>query len=219
MMTAYFDDSGTHAESEIAVAACFVLDVGRWNTFEHVWKGILETSGVSEDGFHMAEFVAHQHPFDSWDKRKRNDAIESLIRVINSAALVGMITAMVKKDYDQCVPGKLREKLGSRHYTFAVQGCLAYLEEWMKGSHVLQPVEYVFDYMQKSSGEIHSLFQDILDNGVAMHFGVEPSGWAFQNRKLIVQLQAADILAWEGNNSYEIVNLPARLREGHSTAR
>ena len=26
MMTVYFDDSGTHAESEIAIAACFISD-------------------------------------------------------------------------------------------------------------------------------------------------------------------------------------------------
>lgn len=197
MIVAYFDDSGTHYESDIAVAACFVSDVKRWTEFENEWKPILKEAGIEE--FHMADFVAYQNSFTDCSQEKHDQVIKSLIKVINKNALVGCASAVIKDDYNKHVTGKLRDKLGHHHYTFAVQSCLSYIEEWMKGARLLQPVEYVFHFMKKGSGEITRLFEDLLAQGLAVNFGVEPYGWAFQNQKLIVQLQSADILAWEAH--------------------
>ena len=50
--------------------------------------------------------------------------------VIEEYVLAASISAVVKRDYDQCVVGKLRETLGTEHYTFAVQSSLAHVSEW-----------------------------------------------------------------------------------------
>jgi hypothetical protein len=199
MMTAYFDDSGTHKESDIAVAACLVSDDRRWDRFGPSWNRVLEEAGMADDGFHMAEFVAHKPPFDAWDAQRREAVIKALISTINRHALVGMATAVVKTDYDRFVTGELRRRLGDLHYTFAVESCLAFVEEWMKRTSLVQPVYYVFDAMGKGRHEIADLFEDIIDRKLGTHFGIEPSGYAFGSRRSIVQLQAADILAWEAN--------------------
>lgn len=137
MMTVYFDDSGTHTQSDIAIAACSVSDVMRWEFFESEWNAVLDETGIREPGFHMAEFVARQSPFDRWNDEKRDRVLKALIGVINRRhVLAGMVTAVVKKDYDTLVVGKLREKLGHYHYTFAVQSCLALVEEWRLRSFV-----------------------------------------------------------------------------------
>ena len=111
-----------------------------------------------------------------------------------------MVTAVSKSDYDQAIRGKLREKLGAHHYTFAIQSCLAQIEEWLRESTFSgQAIGYVFDWMGKGKNEINDLFDDLIANKLAVAFGIQSNGWTFGNRRSIVQLQASDILAWEGN--------------------
>lgn len=198
LMSVYFDDSGTHQQSEIAIAACLISDVARWSDFELEWKAILEQRGILEHGFHMAEFVAKQPPFD-WSDEIRDDTIQRLIAILIKFSLAARASSVVKKDYDSLIVGRLREKLGHHHYTYAVQSCLAYIEEWEKTSLLLQPTAYWFDQMTKGKGEIIRLFDDLLEFDKADNFGIEQYGWGFYNRRLVVPLQAADILAWESN--------------------
>ncbi|HEV2202690.1 MAG TPA: DUF3800 domain-containing protein [Bryobacteraceae bacterium] len=198
MMTLYFDDSGTHRQSKVAIAACFLSDVRRWKDFEDQWTSELENAGILDCGFHMADFEARSPRFD-WGEEKRSSVLAALVRVINKYALAGMAAAVVKSDYNRFVTGKLRKKLGQYPYTFAVQACLAQIEQWRVRNATDQPMEYIFDWMTKGKGEIDALFDDILEQKLAMHFGIEPQGWAFQNRKTVFPLQAADILAWEAN--------------------
>lgn len=199
LMTVYFDDSGTHKESEYAVAACFVSDVKRWLKLDNVWREVLSDAGILDDGFHMAEFVAREKPFVGWSESKRKSVIVSLVDSINSNALGGFVSVVVKSDYDALVTGKLREKLGRFHYTFAVQSCLAYLEVWRRQWYMDQPMDYEFDTVNEGKHEIIDLFDDIGKRKIATSFGIEPHGYGFRSSKRVFPLQAADILAWEGN--------------------
>jgi hypothetical protein len=213
MMTAYFDDRGTHLQSEIAVAACFLSDVTRWNQFQLEWELILEEAGISATGFHMADFVARKAPFDDWQQVKRDLIIKRFVDTIIKYALAGMATAVFKSAYDKHVKGQLREKLGHHHYTFAVQSCLAYIEKRRHLHADWQPMDYVFDAMSNGKHEIINLFDDIHNQGLGMHFGVLPHCYSFGNRRAVVPLQAADILAWETfkhMKHHELTGKPAR---------
>jgi hypothetical protein len=198
LIKAYFDDSGTDLKSAVAVAACYISDVRRWDLFEAEWKSVLSDAGISECGFHMADFVARKPPFDAWEEAKRDYVLKSLVSAIGLHALDGMVTAVIKSDYDRFVTGKLREKLGEYHYTFAVQSCLDFVEKW-RGLNSKEPIQFIFDQMGKGRGEINDLFGSLIEHKIAERFGVEPCGWSFQNRRFVVQLQAPDILAWEAN--------------------
>jgi hypothetical protein len=56
MYEAYFDDSGSNAQSEIAIAACYVSTRRSWVEFVNEWDLARHQEGF--DTFHMAEFVA-----------------------------------------------------------------------------------------------------------------------------------------------------------------
>lgn len=208
MMAVYFDDSGTHKESEIAVAACLVSDVQRWAKLEPLWKDVLEGAGVLSQGFKMADFVAHKPPFDGWSQIKRDQVLKNLISLINSCSLAGMITAVFKKDYDAVIQEPLLGKLGRYHYTFCVNSCIAHLGRWLVLHR--QPMDYIFDRMTKGKHEIDSLFDSLLEYDVNEPFGIAEDGWSYQSSRKIVQLQAADILAWEANKY---------MREFHGTTK
>lgn len=200
MLAVYIDDSGTHPDSDIAVAAGFASEVGHWAAFEADWKAALSVAGILNEGFHSSEFEAHQKPhFSGWPSAKRDTLQRALVKAITDHALVGVAAAVRKSDYDSLVQGKLRDKLGDHHYTFAVQACLYQLQEWMRYAHYHEPMQYVFDRMSNlnSQNEINTVFNDLHQYGVHGNFGIEPGGHSFQNRKVFVPLQAADIIAWE----------------------
>jgi hypothetical protein len=197
MFTIYFDDSGTHRESPVAIAACWLSDASRWAKFDQRWSAA-STDPVDGFGvFHASEFNAAPYT----EKSKRT--LDKVCGIIKDHVLLGAIAAVVKDDYDKVVTGKLREKLGEHHYTFAVQSCLAHIEEWRKGRGGAgdlsdEPFQYVFDRMSQGKPEIDNLFDDLVRFGLAKEFGIEAGGWSYQNRATFLPLQAADILAWEG---------------------
>lgn len=200
MLAVYIDDSGTHPDSDIAVAAGFASEIGYWSAFESEWKAALSVAGILNEGFHSSEFEAQQKPtFSGWSNAKRDTLREALVKAITDHALVGVAAAVKKSDYDALVQGKLREKLGDHHYTFAVQACLYQLQGWMRYANYHEPMQYVFDRMSnlKSKNEINLVFDDLYRHGIHNRFGIEPGGYSFESRKAFIPLQAADIIAWE----------------------
>jgi len=53
--------------------------------------------------------------------------------------------------------------------------------------------------MSKGKGEIDQVFEHHLAGGkqAAMLAGISIGGWSFQDHRIVLPLQAADILAWE----------------------
>jgi len=121
MFTVYFDDSGTHLESNVAVAACYVGTDDQWACLARDW----ETAQVSEGFkvFGMADILNGKGEYRSWSAEKRDRLIRRLITITRIRARKGFSVAVVKSDYDSEITGRLRGKAGKFHYSFAVRGC------------------------------------------------------------------------------------------------
>jgi hypothetical protein len=214
MFTFYCDDSGTHTQSDIAVAACFVADATQWDHFVKDWNAANEAENFGV--FHMADFVAHQKQFalPEWqDDQKRARTLKRLINIINTRKRMGFFGAVEKAAYETEVPQDLRDrfKLGKNHYTFAVRMCMAKVLKWrMKFGHN-EPVQFVFDQLSKGRGEIAAVFEEALKEGSekALAHGItRETGWSFRNKAEVLPLQAADIFAWEALRHMQKVHLP-----------
>jgi hypothetical protein len=97
MITLYCDDSGTHVNSIVAVAGCYLSTVEQWAEFQSNWDAAnqREHFGV----FHMADFNAKQKQFSNpeWsNSHKRDRTIRSLINIIKTRARFGIACAVVK---------------------------------------------------------------------------------------------------------------------------
>ena len=197
--TAYFDDSGTHAQASVAVAACFVSTVDRWNTLEKLWNELNaeERFGI----FHMADFVARTKQFKDWDNAKRDRVIRELIRIIKTNVYVSVMGAVIKADYDSEVTGDARRYLGQTHYSFNVRSCFNFIRQWREKNNCTDPIYYVFAAGSRGNGELNDLFNSAVtpENKTDAYFkvGIEKNGWRFARKEDVVQLQSADILAWE----------------------
>lgn len=201
MFALYCDDSGTHGGSECAVAACYIAPTDQWESFVTDWKRAEEQEKFG--AFRMADFVAKKKQFSTpeWaDPIKRKRVMERLTTIIKARAHLAFFSVVEKRGYDLEMPKEFIEKLrlGS-HYTFAVRICLGRLLRWRLQRNHKWPIQFVFDQMSKGKGEIDRVFEHHLAGGeaVAMDVDITPSGWSFQDHRVVLPLQAADILAWE----------------------
>lgn len=197
----YCDDSGTDASSEIAVAGCCIATVEQWQEFTRNWAEINAREHFGT--FHMADFVAKRQQFAGieWqEQRKRDRTMSALLGIVKTRAAFLISTAVVKSAYDEVVPNSVRQRMGNNHYTFAVRHCVALVEQWRARHGYTEPLQYVFDRMSKGSGDINdTVFNIALTGGAAavQRYGIAKDGWSFQDKSIVVPLQAADIWAWE----------------------
>lgn len=204
MFTAYFDDSGTDANSDIAVAACYVSTKRGWDDFVEAWNIARQEEGF--DCFHMSDFMApatqRREPWCNWGNFKKADVYKRLAKIINENKRIGVALAIPKAIWD-ATPERVRRHYGRQHYTFAVRMCVNQIVKWRKKSMITLPVRYIFDWeMQKTPKreEITRIFELISKSQnqvVADLLGLEPRGYAFEHKEDFKPLQAADILAWQ----------------------
>ena len=215
MFALYCDDSGTHAQSPIAVAAGFIAPMLQWEHFAKDWKAADADEGFGV--FHMADFVARQKQFalPEWqDDRKRDRTLRRLINIIATRSNLGFMTVVEKSAYDDEVPDALREKrkLGRNHYTFAVRMSMAKILKWRMKYRHKEPIKFVFDQMSKGKGEINAVFEEALREGdekALLHGISRDAGWSFESKDKTLPLQAADILAWETLHYMQKTYLPS----------
>lgn len=208
MYDAYFDDSGTHPDSELAVAACYVSTERGWREFSKEWDRICCQEGFS--AFHMVDFAAAhdptKKPFADWPLEKRNRVYNALAKTINLNKRAGFAIAIPKEPFDRLVPTApepVRIKFGEHHYTYAVRTLMLMVAKWRKSSGIVLPVRYFFDTESDPAlrKEIAIVWEhDEQREKWGFLFGIEKrDGYAFESRKVSKPLQAADILAWQMN--------------------
>jgi len=195
----YWDDSGTHKESPIAVAACYVATKEQWDQFKINWDEAREQEGF--DVFHMADFMAtpeyKREPFCGWDKNKKSRVYFRLASIINTRVRMGFAIAVPKDAYDRYAPERFRKEYADGHYAFAVKTCMGMVNTWHETYAKGQGVQYVFDNMGKGRGEIGDIWKMAeQEPEEAEKGGFRPGGYSFQSKEFFKPLQAADILAW-----------------------
>lgn len=204
MFTAYFDDSGTDRNSDIAIAACYISTKRGWDEFVEAWDRARWEEHF--DYFHMSDFLAppgqKKGPWCYWDNAKKDCVYARLANIINRNKRIGIAVAIPKAEWDEA-PEWLRAHYGYQHYTFAVRMCMTAIGKWRHGSAISLPMRYIFDFEMANSTkrqEIERIFDSVStphNQKVAGLLGLEPMGYSFERKEIFKPLQAADILAWQ----------------------
>ncbi len=166
-LTVYFDDSGTHSQSPIAIAAGWIAPFQQWKKFTREWKRVRDEEQVSV--FHMADVMFNKKEFANWDDTRKRAVITKLRRIIYDRVPQGFGIAIHKKDYDDVMVGEVRKKLGGKHYTWAVATVIGMIEKWREHKGIKEPMEYIFDRMSEGKGEIDKIFRDAEKRDDALH--------------------------------------------------
>ena len=145
----------------------------------------------------MADILGGRGEFRGWSKTERERLIERLIANVRCRASIGISVSVPKIAYDRAVQGRIRERFGKFHYTFAVRSWLTQIKLWREIHGITGPMQYVFDQMSQGKGEIIAALEYHVSTGRAQLSGLESGGYSFQSKAGLPPLQAADILAHE----------------------
>lgn len=117
MIQAYIDESGTHDQATIIVAAGFLSSFKRWRKFEKLWDAILNPDG-GKRVFHATDCLGKDGygDFEGWPKDDRNQLVDKLIPVAREKTLFCFSSAFSLKDYEEIVPEGIKRKWKHPYY-------------------------------------------------------------------------------------------------------
>jgi hypothetical protein len=128
-VSAYFDESGTKADTVAVVVAGFIAPAEQWIAFEHDWKRILSMFNVNS--LHMRDFAHSKGEYMTWkgDEKRRREFLSRLIGTIRIRAHHSFACVVLMDDYRK-VDGKYKLQEVISPYTLAARTCVGKVSEW-----------------------------------------------------------------------------------------
>jgi hypothetical protein len=192
--SAYFDDSG-HPDDQVAVViAGWVTTSEQWVLLESGWKKTLSDANL--DSFHMTDFESNSREYRHLNAAERARLLNRLISHIVTRARHSFCFIIPMSDYRAINDEFYLEELIGKPYALGGQLIIESLMKWKLRYAAHSSLVTVFDNGSKHKG-------DLLDMFTQQQFDLP----AFRDKKAVVSLQAADMLAWECFNSFQLDGL------------
>ena len=192
MLTAYFDDSGSSADNQVAVVAGYIATTHMWQLFNQRWSSLLDRYQVTY--LRRSDLENFQGQFKDWNPPRRTEFIKKAHAIIRRCTYSGFGLALIKSDFDELIGEyAMLKRLGI--FAWCAQGCMAGVSLWADKKHRDKLIQYVFEAGTTGSPEFEKVMQIMYRDDVdrkRYHIG----GWSFQGKD-VMPLQAADTAAYE----------------------
>ena len=190
---AYFDDSGTHAGSQVVTIGGYVSAPFCWLLFESEWQDALDDFGI--DFFRMSQFANRAGVFQGWTEGQRRARLPRLIEIINRNAIMSVGVGIDRKLFDSVISEKAKAFVGGA-YGLAFSCIAIEISKEISKVHPEAQVAYVLESGTAGAGEILKVFQENLKDPVYAK-ELRILSLRFEDKRRYLPLQAADILAYE----------------------
>jgi hypothetical protein len=198
VLTAYFDESGTDATSEVMTLAAYASPEERWQRFSAEWSAVLREPRFAVGEFKTADWYGRYNEFRKFRETKRRQDWQRLW-----AMLTAIIDKRVRFGVSVSVPVRQHAALtvsrvpgGSTlrdAYTWAMHACLEAIEQAPERRG--ETVACVFDDGHKHKGLAESRYREIVRDRGWEGMVFVPSVTRASSA-CVPPLQAADALAW-----------------------
>jgi hypothetical protein len=121
MTEAYFDDSGTHADSAVTVMGGLIGSTEQWGVFKERWSEKLGRplfGKPSLKAFHLSHCAAHDGEFRGYSEAEVDAVTHDFRQIIIDADLIGTASVVDKMAWDQLIVNPIRDVVGD-----ALQPC------------------------------------------------------------------------------------------------
>jgi hypothetical protein len=98
ILTGYFDESGTHAGSELCLMAGFVGDARQWRKFEKRASKLFKRFRV--DIFHCIDVRRSDKDFAGWTVDRKIEFLDEFQHIVNETLERGFASILRNDDYD-----------------------------------------------------------------------------------------------------------------------
>jgi|ERR1017187_1254230 hypothetical protein len=187
----YFDESGSHKGAPILCLAGFTIEQSKGQEMSERWSAMLDRFSLL--AFHMAACANGAPPFDVLSMDERIEAEKEAISIIRDTIAYGFAVTVHPREFQSIVP--MSPEIGSA-YSLCAHMCLTGVRNWADRVSFNGAVRYVFEAGHKSQGEANGIMNRIFKSPKlrSEHRYAEHS---FADKKLVLPLQAADIIAWQ----------------------
>lgn len=199
MLTAYFDDSGTHSKSDVVLWSGLCGNERQWALLSALWTEKLKSPSPAKDPlthFHMAHCQDSRGEFAGWNRVATDFLVHELGGIILQSGVWGVACAVYRKDWDDLVSGNWREAWGDAEQ-YAAMNCFTNLSKMrLVAPNILgeEKIAVAFDDRPSSNEHVKSCY-DIYRMSSAV--GAEFASISFVSAAKCPPLQAADLVAWE----------------------
>jgi Protein of unknown function (DUF3800) len=186
----YVDESGSDDESPILCIAGYIFKKKNAERLSEEWGLVLKRYKVPY--FRMSRCAHGKKPFDGLSKERRIKMVKALIKIIRKYMVYGLAVTVSEKDYYEIMPGD--DRIGGA-YTFCLRGCLSCIWFLNEGYNWGGPTAYFFESDHKHQSEANRIMNAIAitaDAKAKYHYVAH----TFSDKKDLLPLQAADLLAW-----------------------
>lgn len=193
VLTAYFDESGTHgATSPATVVSGFLANSEQWAEFEHRFDGVCNKFGA--DRYHSRSLWGSKGCFEGWPLNKKGDFHHSITDIIKETLDVGFSASLSRDDYNKFYkslnfPRKIRK---DTEYGLCFRHCMYFASRY--AVDVGDEVNFVLESGHKNSGDAVRVFEDFkyrMDGAHRGFIGVI----SFDGKESCAPLGAADMFA------------------------
>jgi|ERR1035437_915833 hypothetical protein len=148
MLTAYFDDSGTHTKSKIVMVAGISGTEGRLAGLEHSWRKHLERplEGTKPrlKRFHMVDCQGSRGEFEGWSRPEIDHFCFQLQTEIIDSGVVAYGIACSRADWDDLVTGDIRAIFGDAE-GMCIRNSFVRILGWAQSNTFDPEMKFVFD--------------------------------------------------------------------------
>ena len=199
VLSAYFDDSGTHTTSPFVVMACVIGSEAQWSPFEGAWKAqLLEPlpGKPALSRFHMTDCVNRLGEFQDYSDAEVDLVIKTFRDLILDAGVHGYAIGVPRQEWDNFIIGARRFFFGDAE-GHCTRYCICFAAEWTFENSSDRQVTVIFD-----DGPQHISRAEQIAENLKMIFTGGPGraqlfGPSFLPVVKFAPLQAADMFAWE----------------------
>jgi hypothetical protein len=182
------DESGTHDGSPVVTVGSYVASPKQWRLWTRDWnatKAPIQT-------FRSTDCEGYHGEFEGWDKPKRDAYVARLLPVIPRFRLTGLVLGINLNDYHAAFSGRddVRKLLGTP-YMSCFHWAVSDILERHPNNRRIAFVHENNDYQ----GEASTTFKHLQSLYKAEH----RTTLTFGSKQQYTPLQAADIIAFEGN--------------------
>jgi Protein of unknown function (DUF3800) len=196
ILTAYYDESGTHGDSPLTVLAGFVGHANDWVDFEREWRKILKKHNITH--VRAKNLFHRQGPHKHWTEKQVYECFVDLLYVIQERRRIfASKTVLSEDDYkrfyvlDGCAR---RERLDTRYAL-----CLRSLLHFYPQSHYCHDgsgiVNFILEAGHRNAGDALRVFNEIKEDK-ELPWREAVGSLTFGKKEDYPALQASDMLAY-----------------------
>ncbi len=202
ILTAYFDESGTHDDSAITAIAGYVAEADVWAQVESDWQKVLgEFADRGLHTFHATDSYAGNGEFGRLDSFWRNYVRTQLSDILERSDIQAIWAGVNVDDWDDLTTDAFRARY-PKPYDLCFEEVVKQLFRWSRHHVDGSPVSLVFGVQSEYQNRASTAYKAWLRHPEVSKF---LGALSFGFPKTLVPLQAADMLAHEMNMEWEKV--------------